>query len=61
MTHMKYKKSNSPWIEPALWLKAGHINFKSFVVRINKKTYTVYSRKFAKAYEDDRLLRTLMQ
>jgi len=62
MTEIKIKKyGHSAWFEPALWMKPGDINFKSYVVKVNDKTYTIWSRKFEKAYEDDRIMRTLMR
>lgn len=49
------------WFVPALWMSAGDISFTSYVVKINGKTYTTWSEKFSKAYEDDRIIRTLME
>jgi len=49
------------WSVPPLWMKAEDINLEYQVVMINGKTYTVWSKKFKKAFDDDRLIRLLQQ
>ena len=61
MTELKTKKHGNEWFEPGLWITADRINFRVYCVRIDNKTYSVGSPKFVKAFEDDRILRTLKQ
>ena len=67
MTKIKLKgkkystKGQVGWHEPQIELTAEDINLQYYVVMINGKTYTIWSRKFKKAFDDDRIFRMLMQ
>jgi len=54
-------KGQVGWKDPGLSATAEDINFQYYVVMINDKTYTIWSRKFKKAFDDDRIFRMLMQ
>jgi len=67
MTKVKIKgkaysaKGQVGWFKPALWITSAEIDFNNYVVMINDKTYTTWSPKFKKAFDDDRLIRMLQQ
>jgi len=55
------KKGQVGWSDPGLIITAEDINFQYYVVMINGKTYTIWSQKFKKAFDDDRIFRMLQQ